>query len=122
MKPGFFQYSILLVAAALLTCSQSSFAQKALINKEFRLSSMHVTPQGPVFMYPDDQTASNNDSGCNPDGIAISRSKPNFNELYSLAVAAMLAGKKLLISSGDFDTAVCFEYGRATTNSIRIVN
>lgn len=116
-------YAIAVLAMA--SVWQSSFAAQPLINKQFRLSSIHVTSWGPVYLYPDASTAANNNSGCNPDGIAISRTKPNFNELYSLAMAAMLAGKTLVIDSGDFNGAgvnPCFEYGRATTNSIRMLN
>ncbi len=111
--------------AACVAFSQSSFAAQALVNKEFRLSSIYVTPEGPILLYPDASTAANNNSGCNPDGIAISRTKPNFNELYSLVMAAMIAGKKIVINSGDFggsEANYCFEYGRATTNSIRLLN
>ncbi len=111
--------------AACVAFSQSSFAAQALVNKEFRLSSIYVTPEGPILLYPDASTAANNNSGCNPDGIAISRTKPNFNELYSLVMAAMIAGKKIVINSGDFggsEANYCFEHGRATTNSIRLLN
>jgi hypothetical protein len=80
---------------------------------------------GPIYLYPDASTAANNNSGCPQPEIAISRTKPNFNELYSLVTAAMLAGKTLVISSGDFDGSKeihCFEWGRATVNSIRMLN
>ena len=117
------RYAIAVLAMA--SVWQSSFAAQPLVNKQFRLSSIHVTPMGPIYLYPDASTAANNDSGCNPDGIAISRTKPNFSELYSLVMAAMLAGKTLVIDSGDFGgspVSYCFEYGRATTNSIRMLN
>lgn len=91
----------------LITGSQCSFAATPLVNKQFRLASIHVTPQGPVLLYPDAATAANNTSACNTDGIAIPRNKPNFNELYSLAMAAMLAAKTVEISSGDYNTDVC---------------
>ena len=109
----------------LIAGSQCSFAATPLVNKQFRLSSIWVTPMGPIYLYPDASTAANNDSGCPHSEIAISKSKPNYSELYSLVTAAMLAGKTLEISSGDFDgnkDIHCFEYGRATTNSIRMLN
>ena len=112
--------------AACVAFSQSTFAAQALVNKEFRLSSIWVTPWGPIYLYPDASTAANNNSGCNSTyEIAISRTKPNFNELYSLVMAAMIAGKKIVIDSGDFggsEANYCFEHGRATTNSIRLLN
>jgi len=125
MRSYFLRNLSLLGTAVLMAVSQAGFAAQPLVNKQFRLSSIHVTPAGPVYLYPDTSTAANNDSGCNPDGIAISRTKPNFSELYSLVMAAMLAGKTLVIDSGDFNGAgvnPCFEYGRATTNSIKMLN
>lgn len=114
----------LIALIGLSAVSQSSFAATPLVNKQFRLASIHVTPQGPVLLYPDAATAANNTSACNTDGIAVPRNKPNFNELYSLAMAAMLAAKTVEISSGDYNTDVCSAdgWGRATTNSIKIVN
>ena len=105
--------------------SQSSFAAKPLVEKQFRLSAIEVTSMGTIYLYPDASTAANNDSGCPQSEIAISKSKPNYSELYSLVTAAMLAGKTLVISSGDFggkEELICYEYERATTNSIKILN
>jgi hypothetical protein len=124
-KTNFLQTLNVLAIAALMAVSQTSFSAQPLVNKQFRLSSIWVTPMGPIYLYPDASTAANNDSGCPHSEIAISKSKPNYSELYSLVTAAMLAGKTLEISSGDFDgnkEIHCFEYGRATTNSIRMLN
>lgn len=44
----------------LIAGSQCSFAATALVNKQFRRASIHVTPQGPVYLYPDAATAANN--------------------------------------------------------------
>jgi hypothetical protein len=114
----------LIALIGLSAVSQSSFAATPLVRKQFRLASIEVTPMGPVFLVPDASTKPNNTSGCIHDEIAISRTKPNFNELYSLAMAAMLAGKTVEISSGDYNTDVCSAdgWGRTMTNDIKILN
>ena len=108
----------------LIAGSQCSFAATPLVNKQFRLASIEVTAMGPVFLVPDASTKPNNTSGCIHGEIAISRTKPNFNELYSLAMAAMLAAKTVEISSGDYNTDVCSAdgWGRTMTNNIKILN
>ena len=57
----------------LIAGSQCSFAATPLVNKQFRLSSIWVTPMGPIYLYPDASTAANNDSGCPHSEIAISK-------------------------------------------------
>lgn len=78
-------------------------AQSNLVEAKFRVTRVGSQDWGGAFLiFIDDATK--NTSGCVVGGwsnaLMVPRSLPNFNEMVSLATAAMLAGKQILVWTG----------------------
>ena len=78
-------------------------AQTNLIEAKFRITRVGSQDLGgPFLIFVDDATKNN--SGCAVNGwsnaLMVPRSLPNFNEMVSLATAAMLAGKQIIVWTG----------------------
>ncbi len=84
-----------------------------------RVGSMDLG--GPFLIFIDA-----NSSGCKDgdwsNALMVPRSLPNFNEMVSLATAAMLAGKKILVWTGSafWDKSCGDGFGAATGNTTGI--
>ena len=86
-------------------------AQTNLIEAKFRITRVGSQDLGGPFLIFVDE-ATKNTSGCEVDGwknaLMVPRSLPNFNEMVSLATAAMLAGKEIIVWTGSaFSGAPC---------------
>ena len=78
-------------------------AQTNLIEAKFRITRVGSQDLGgPFLIFVDDATKNN--SGCAVNGwsnaLMVPRGLPNFNEMVSLATAAMLAGKQIIVWTG----------------------
>jgi hypothetical protein len=97
-------------------------AQTNLSDVKFRITRVGSQDLGgPFLIFVDDATK--NTSGCVVDGgwnnaLMVPRSLPNFNEMVSLATAAMLAGKQIIVWTGsEFWNKPCGDASGGPTGS-----
>lgn len=69
----------------------------------------------------------NNKTLCGDGGeyLQVQRSMPHFNEIVSLAAAAMLAGKTVIVGRVDFPARsgpLCSGWGHAYIDSLEVIN
>lgn len=107
-------FSAGLVVFGLALQSPAQAQQKSIEGESYRIIRVISSDVGGHFMIKTDQP---NASGCNSgwedwkNVMMVPRSLPNFNEMVSLATAAMLAGKQIKVWSGVFRESPCVDGG-----------
>lgn len=86
-----------------------------LLGVKFRIIGVGSNDSGGSFLIFIDDATKNNTKCQRKNALMVPRAVPNFNEIVSLATAAMMAGKEILVWSGtEYYDGPCGSYSGGT--------